>query len=134
MLQHTSSEVVNCWITTEIWVYNKSSNHSSAIADHVTSTGNNMKWDHFEILVRGRSDTHCKIKETLLIRVLQPSLNENVNSENFTFYSLHAFPFICKFFLLFVTFCFYNWLLKYLSLFNGLLLLKMYVGTYETSR
>ena len=30
----------------------------------------NMKWDHFEILARGRSDTHCKIKETLLIRGL----------------------------------------------------------------
>jgi len=26
---------------------------SSAIADHVTSTGHNMKWDHFEILVKG---------------------------------------------------------------------------------
>ena len=58
-----------------------SSNHSSAIADHVTSTGHNMKWDHFEILAGGRSDTHCKIKETLLIRDLQPSLNENVSSE-----------------------------------------------------
>jgi len=75
-----------------------SSNHSSAIADHVTSTGHNMKWDHFEILARGRSEAHCKIKETLLIRDLQPSLNENVSGENLTFYSLHAFPFICKFF------------------------------------
>ena len=43
-------------------------NHSSAIADHVKSTGHNMKWDHFEILTGGQSDTHCKIKETLLIR------------------------------------------------------------------
>jgi len=58
-----------------------SSNHSSAIADHVTSTGHNMKWDHFENLARGQSDTHCKIKETLLIRDLQPSLTENVSSE-----------------------------------------------------
>ena len=41
--------------------------HASAIADHVTSTGHNLKWDHFEILAKGRSDTHCKIKETLLI-------------------------------------------------------------------
>ena len=24
----------------------------------------NMKWDHFEILARGRSDTYCKIKKT----------------------------------------------------------------------
>ena len=38
--------------------------HASAIADHVTSTGHNLKWDHFEILAKGRSDTHCKIKET----------------------------------------------------------------------
>ena len=27
-----------------------------------------LKWDHFDILGKGRSDTHCKIKETLLIR------------------------------------------------------------------
>jgi len=26
-----------------------SSYHASAIADHVTSTGYNLKWDHFEI-------------------------------------------------------------------------------------
>ena len=32
--------------------------NASAIADHVTST------ELFEILAKGRSDTHCKIKET----------------------------------------------------------------------
>ena len=58
-----------------------SGNDPSAIADHATSTGHNMKWDHLEILARGRSDTHCKIKETLLIRDLEPFLNENVSSE-----------------------------------------------------
>ena len=31
-----------------------------------TSTGHNLKWDHFDILAKGRSDTHCKIKEPLL--------------------------------------------------------------------
>ena len=31
--------------------------HASAIADHVTSTGHNLKWDHFEILAKNRSDT-----------------------------------------------------------------------------
>ena len=41
-----------------------SSCHASAIADHVTSTGHNLKWDHFEILAKGRSDAHFKIKET----------------------------------------------------------------------
>ena len=65
---------------TEHFKFITSSNHSSAIADHVASTGHNMKWGHFEILARGRSDTYCKIKETLLIRNLQPSLNENVSS------------------------------------------------------
>ena len=58
-----------------------SSNHSSAIGSHVTSSGDNMKRDHFEILAKGRSDTHCKIKETLLIRDLEPSLDEKVSSE-----------------------------------------------------
>ena len=42
------------------------SSHSSAIADHIISTGHNIKWDHFEILVTGRSDVHCKIKETFI--------------------------------------------------------------------
>ena len=45
--------------------------HASAVADHVTSTGHNLKWDHFEILAKGRSDIHCKIKETLLIQELK---------------------------------------------------------------
>ena len=39
--------------------------HASAIADHVTSTGHNLKWDHFEMLAKGRSDTHCKILRKL---------------------------------------------------------------------
>ena len=60
--------------------------HASAIADHVTSTGHNLKWDHFEILAKGRSDTHCKIKETLLIRELKPTLNDNVSSEKLYLY------------------------------------------------
>ena len=45
------------------------------------STGHNIKWDYFEILATGRSDVHCKIKETLLIKDLKPALNENVGSE-----------------------------------------------------
>ena len=51
-----------------------------AIADHITSTGHNVKWDHFEILATGSSDIHCRIKESLLIKDLKPSLNENVGS------------------------------------------------------
>ena len=51
-------------------------NHtSSALADHVTSTSHNLKWDHFEILAKGQYDIHCKIKETLLIKYLKPTLN-----------------------------------------------------------
>ena len=34
-----------------------------AIADHITSTGHNIKWDHFEILATGHPDIHCRIKE-----------------------------------------------------------------------
>jgi len=55
--------------------------HVSAIADHVASTGHNLKWDHFDTLAKGRSDTHCTIKETLLIRELKPTLNDKVSSE-----------------------------------------------------
>ena len=63
---------------------------SGQIADHVTLADHNWKCDNFEILARGRSDTHCKIKETLLIKDLKPSLNENVSSENFD-----VFKFVC---------------------------------------
>ena len=52
----------------------------------MTSTGRNIKWDHFDILATGRSDLHCNIKETLLIRELQPALNENVGSEKLFLY------------------------------------------------
>ena len=45
-----------------------------------------FKWDHFEILATGRSDIHCKIKESLLIKDLKPALNENGGSEKLVLY------------------------------------------------
>ena len=39
---------------------------SSAIADHITATGHNIKWDHFEILASGKTE-NCKIKETSVV-------------------------------------------------------------------
>ena len=42
--------------------------NTSAVADHVKTTGHNIKWDHFEILASGKTDYHCKIKETLFIQ------------------------------------------------------------------
>ena len=59
---------------------------TSAIASHITSTGHNIKGDHFEILAIGRSDIHSRIKESLLIKDLKPLLNENVGSEKLFFY------------------------------------------------
>ena len=59
-----------------------------AIADYTTSTGHNIRYDHFEILATGRSDIHCRIKESLLIKDLKPSLNENVGSEKVFFTSI----------------------------------------------
>ena len=34
--------------------------HASAVADHSTSTGHNIKWDHFEILASSQCDLQCK--------------------------------------------------------------------------
>ena len=45
-----------------------------------------LKWDHFEILAKDRSDTHCKIKETLLIQELKPTLNDTVSSDKLYLY------------------------------------------------
>ena len=60
--------------------------HTSVIADHISSTGHNIKWDHFETLTTGKSDIRCTIKEILLIRDLKPDLNENVGSEKLFLY------------------------------------------------
>ena len=42
--------------------------------------------DHFDVLAKGRTGTHRKIKETLLIRELKPALNDNVSSEKLYLY------------------------------------------------
>ena len=68
MLQHITSEVI---------IIQLQINLNSKIQ---------IKWDHFEILATGRSDMHCKIKESLLIRDLKPVLNENVGSEKLYLY------------------------------------------------
>ena len=53
---------------------------------HVFSTNHIIKYDYFKILATGRSDMHCKIKESLFIRGLKPALNENVGSEKLYLY------------------------------------------------
>ena len=63
-----------------------SNSHSSAIADHMTRTDHRIKWDHFDIFVTGRSDLHCKIKETLSIHDLKPALNDNIGSKKLYLY------------------------------------------------
>ena len=70
----------------------KSNSHSSTIADYMTLTGHRIKWDHFDILATGQSDIHCKIKETLLIRDLKSTLNnENAGSEKLLLYFLKRY-------------------------------------------
>ena len=59
---------------------------SRPLANQVISTGHNTERDHFDILATGKSDLQCKIKETLLISELKPSLNENVGSEKLFLY------------------------------------------------
>ena len=55
-------------------------NYHSSIADHMRATGHSV--DHgFEILARGRTDIHCRIKETLFIHETNPTLNGNEGSE-----------------------------------------------------
>ena len=56
------------------------------IADHIKTTGHNIKWDNFDILQSGKTDYHCKIKETLFIYELKPALSVNVGSEKLLLY------------------------------------------------
>ena len=71
-------------VTTAIVVYQTEhfmtltkNDNTSAIADHVKTTEHNNKWDHLDILARGKTDYHCKIKETLFIQELEPAFNAN---------------------------------------------------------
>ena len=59
---------------------------ASAIADHVKTTGRNIKWDHFDILATGETDYHCRVKETLFIQELELAFNVNVESERLILY------------------------------------------------
>jgi len=59
---------------------------TSAIDDHIKTTGHNIKWDHFDILVKGKTDYHCIIKKTLFISELQPAFNVNTGSEKLMLY------------------------------------------------
>ena len=34
-----------------------------AIADRAKPIGHNIKWDHFDILAKGKTDYHCKIRD-----------------------------------------------------------------------
>ena len=60
--------------------------NTSAIADHVEATGHNIKWDHFCILAKGKTDYHCEIKETLFIQELETAFNVNVGREKLMLY------------------------------------------------
>ena len=71
-------------------------NHSSANAYHVKTTGLNIKWDHFGILTSGKTDYHCKGKETMFIQELQPAWKVNVSSEKLLLY-LDSVFILCDF-------------------------------------
>ena len=58
----------------------------SAIAEHIYTTGHNIKWDNFDIIAIGKTDFHCRIKETLLIQELKPAMNSNMASEKLLLY------------------------------------------------
>ena len=56
------------------------------IADHMhvkASAITLIKWDHFDILAKGKINYHCKIKETLFIQELEPAFNLNVEVRRF---------------------------------------------------
>jgi len=63
-----SIQVVDC-MTKRRLHDNTSSSHVSAIEDHVTSTGHNLKLDHFDILAKGLSESFCK--GTLLMKEIK---------------------------------------------------------------
>ena len=67
-----------CWNCDEFYIgktkrrlHDRKTEHFKALADHVKTTGHDIKWDHFDILASRKTDFHCKIKETLFIQELK---------------------------------------------------------------
>ena len=61
--------------------------HTSAIADHVKTTGHNIKRRHFEILASCKTDYLCKIKDTLFSQEpVKLAFNVNISSERVMLY------------------------------------------------
>ena len=87
---HVSTRKIICPTCLEASHYTQGC-HASTLADHVISTGHNIKWDNFDIFATGKSDLQCKIKGTLLISELKPSLNENVVVARSYFFLLISF-------------------------------------------
>ena len=76
MVSHLQSRVIyraNCWGCNGFYIgktkrrlHDRKTEHfkalakndnTSAIADHVKATGHNIKWDHFDILAKGKTDS-----------------------------------------------------------------------------
>jgi len=53
--------------------------------------------DYFDVLKSGKTDYHCKVKETLFMQGLQPSLNVNVRRKSCYFISI-GFPLFISFY------------------------------------
>ena len=110
-----------------------------AITPLLLPTMSRHKWDHFEILAKKMVSHPLQDKgDWLLIRDLQPPLNENVSGEELYLFCLHAFSFICKFFYFMLSFASLISCLSYIFQISVVIqrlniLVKMYVGTYETS-
>ena len=79
-------------IVSEYWVrflhsiYKKWSHFSYTLLTISLPPDKTIKWDHFEILASGKTDYHCKIKETLFIEDLKPAFNDNISSEMLMLY------------------------------------------------
>ena len=58
--------------------------HASALADHVISTGHNIKWDHFDILATGKSDERRGLRKRVGENSpISPPLDPRLGSNNF---------------------------------------------------
>ena len=51
---------------------------TTAIKDHMRETGHKNDFSNFEILSFGQNYLECLIKESILIKKFQPSLNKQV--------------------------------------------------------
>jgi len=85
----------NCWDCNDFYIgktkrrlHDRKTEHFEALAKNNNTSG--ASTDHVKVFIdiseKGKTDYHCKIRETLFIQELEPAFSVNVGSEKLMLY------------------------------------------------